>query len=287
MTATRTKTGVFTDDSGKPSSQKKIQDNDYYQNLSYTVKSPITWDKMVDPVNKLVHPVGMKNFADTEVLSATVIGVGVTQSLSPVLDFISLRRVDTISNFDLVQDYNPGSNFSRFIIFKSKKLSDYINCVTNRVLQIDDISENFSSAELNRQPYVDVAEYSITDFYSKFLVQISDEKKLSTQLSEVILLNNYSDTYTTNKIDVVSQGTKLGDFVGSLGAVGDPILRFTPVNPNDYSYNKNVSFKIYDEEEDDNMEEYRKHSRKEKKYGNDICEEQQEQYNNNNYIIQY
>ena len=235
------------DNTGRLSDDLQVlPDNDYYQNLSYTVKSPITWDKMVDPVNKLVHPVGMKNFADTEVLSATVIGVGVTQSLSPVLDFISLRRVDTISNFDLVQDYNPGSNFSRFIIFKSKKLSDYINCVTNRVLQIDDISENFSSAELNRQPYVDVAEYSITDFYSKFLVQISDEKKLSTQLSEVILLNNYSDTYTTNKIDVVSQGTKLGDFVGSLGAVGDPILRFTPVNPNDYSYNIKVYRESFD-----------------------------------------
>ena len=58
-----------------------LPDNDYYQNLSYTVKSPVTWDKMVDPINKLVHPVGMKNFADTEVLSKTQVAIGVTQSL--------------------------------------------------------------------------------------------------------------------------------------------------------------------------------------------------------------
>ena len=222
-----------------------LPDNDYFQNLSYTVKSPVTWEKMVDPVNKLVHPVGMKNFADTEVLSKTQVAIGVTQSLSPVLDFISLRRVDTISNFDLVADYNPGSDFSRFITFKSKKLSGYINCVTNRVLQIDDISNNFSSSEMNRLKYVDVDQYSITDFYSKYIVQVTDEEKQSSQVSEVIVLNNYTDTYTTNKIDVFTD-VKLGDFGGNLGEVGDPVLRFTPVNPNDYSYNIKVYRESFD-----------------------------------------
>ena len=32
-----------------------IPDNDYYQNLSYTIKSPIEWRELRTPVNSLVH----------------------------------------------------------------------------------------------------------------------------------------------------------------------------------------------------------------------------------------
>ena len=33
-----------------------------------TQKSPVDWDKFVNPVNRLVHPSGLKNFADTSIL---------------------------------------------------------------------------------------------------------------------------------------------------------------------------------------------------------------------------
>ena len=226
-----------------------IPDNNYYQNLSYTVKSPVTWATMKDSVNKLVHPTGMKNFADTEVISKSKVGVGVSQSLSPVLDFISYRRVDTINNYDLVFDYNPtggglggAGGSSRFISFKSKRLSDYINCQTNRVLQIDDISPLFSSAEQNKQTWVDVAEYPITDFYSKFLVQVSDTNKISSQLSEVVVLNDYTNTFTNSKLQLYTD-KELGKFSTLFGDVGDPVLRFTPDDPNNYSYD----IKVYNE----------------------------------------
>ena len=42
------------DDTGKLSEDYQvIPDNDYYQNLSYSVKSPIEWDKFVSPVNSI------------------------------------------------------------------------------------------------------------------------------------------------------------------------------------------------------------------------------------------
>jgi len=219
-----------------------IPDNDYYQNLSYTIKSPIEFVKMIDKVNNLVHPSGMKNFADTEIVSTSSVSIGSSISLLPVLDFISERRVDTISNFDLVLDYDPSSNSSRFITFKNKKLSDYIECRTNRVLQIDDISGRFSSSEFNKNIFTDTVEYPITDFYSKFLIQIIDEDKQSSQLSELVVLNNFDNTYTLNKVDLFTD-QKLGDFSGEFGDVGDPVLRFTPANPNDFNYN----LKIYRE----------------------------------------
>ena len=42
-----------------------IPDNDYYQNLSYSIKSPIVFDNWINPVNSILHSPGLKNFADT------------------------------------------------------------------------------------------------------------------------------------------------------------------------------------------------------------------------------
>ena len=219
-----------------------IPNNDYYQNLSYTIKSPIEYEKMIDKVNNLVHPSGLKNFADTEIISKSNVSIASSISLLPVLDFIAERRVDTINNFDLVADYDPTTSSSRYITFKNKKLSDYVECRSNRVLQIDDISGSFSSSEFNKNTFTDTIEYPITDFYSKFLIQVMDEDKQSTQLSELVVLNNYDNTYTFNKSDLFTD-QKLGDFSGTFGDVGDPTLRFTPTNPNDFNYN----LKIYRE----------------------------------------
>ena len=46
-----------------------IADNDYYQNLSYAIQSPQTFEEIIDPVNRLVHTSGLKNFADTGITS--------------------------------------------------------------------------------------------------------------------------------------------------------------------------------------------------------------------------
>jgi len=217
-----------------------LPDNDYYQNLSYTIKSVKTFNQTKDFVNKHVHPIGMKNFSDTEVIGKASVAIGVSDSfVSPVIDLVSDLRVDTIPSYDLVQDYEATSDSSRFIIFKNKRLADFIECRTNRVLQIDDISGRFSSAEFNKDNIVEAVEYPITDFYSKFIVQVTDENKQSTQLSEIIILNDYDNTYTFNKLDLFTDN-KLGEFSGDFAASGDPTLVFDPSNPNDFNYNLKV-----------------------------------------------
>ena len=175
-----------------------IPNNDYYQNLSYTIKSPQTWQTIRDFVNKMVHPTGMKNFADTEFLSKAEVSRAVISDafVSPVLDFISERRVDTINAFDLVLDYDPTADSSRFILFKNKRLTDYVECRSNRVLQIDDISGQFSSSEFNKDTFTAAIEYPITNFYGKFLVQVIDDNKTSSQLSEIVVLNDFNNTYS-------------------------------------------------------------------------------------------
>ncbi len=87
-----------------------IPDNDYYQNLSYTVKSTKTWEEIVSPVNSLLHTSGLKNFSDTEFIEISKAGplAGVSTArdsdITIISDFISETRVDTINNFDLVID---------------------------------------------------------------------------------------------------------------------------------------------------------------------------------------
>ena len=40
-----------------------LPDNDYYQNLSYSVKSPIQYKDSIDVINRLVHTTGLKNLS--------------------------------------------------------------------------------------------------------------------------------------------------------------------------------------------------------------------------------
>ena len=46
-----------------------VPDNDYYQRLAYSIKSPVKYEDLIGPVNRLAHISGTKNFADFEVKS--------------------------------------------------------------------------------------------------------------------------------------------------------------------------------------------------------------------------
>ena len=101
----------WSDDVGKLNEDHQvISDNDYYQNLSYTIKSPITFDTLITPVNNLVHTSGLKNFADTEVISNVPVGIGSSSITTKVYDIFDEKRVDTINNYDLVKDLNKLHN---------------------------------------------------------------------------------------------------------------------------------------------------------------------------------
>ena len=120
-----------------------LPDNDYYQNLSYTIKSSQTYDKLSSTVNGLLHPTGLKNFSDTGITSESKVsrvGIGSTldSTSTATLDIVSEKRVDTLNFFDLgididtlPDDINPTK--SKFIKFNNKKLSDFINCISNLI----------------------------------------------------------------------------------------------------------------------------------------------------------
>ena len=80
-----------------------LPDNDYYQNLSYSVKSPIQYQDSIDVINRLVHTTGLKNFVDVGIATLTKVGVAVTTVKSLIFtDIIDESRVDTIFGLSLI-----------------------------------------------------------------------------------------------------------------------------------------------------------------------------------------
>ena len=192
-------------------SNQFLPDNDYYQNMSYAIESDKTFDEIITYVNDIVHPAGMKNFANTQILSIGDAG-GTIQPADDaggfVLDFINEPlRVDAIYNFDLSRDVNANNNVSKFLELKSTRLADYILNKTNRVLIHDDISSNFVSNESNDlSDDRTIAGVVAGRNFSRYLIQTTHfaENPLNNQyqLNEVILVAIEGDTYLLQKSHV-------------------------------------------------------------------------------------
>ena len=73
-----------------------LPDNDYYQNLSYSIKSPIGFDDFVNPVNRLVHTSGLKNFADTGITTSIGVGKTTNENISVVVRDLIDERLSLI-----------------------------------------------------------------------------------------------------------------------------------------------------------------------------------------------
>jgi len=205
-------------------------DNNYYQNLSYTVKSSIEYDKFIDPVNRLLHPTGLKNFADTTIESIVDGSVSYASTTNDVviLDISEEKRVDTINNFDFVVDYDTRPNKSKYLTLKNKKLTDYTKCRTNRVLMIDDISPRFSSKGY-QDLFTDIC--TINDNFEKYLVQIINPDTFETQLTELVILSTEDSVITLEKGSLYSN--KLGDLQAEIDTFDKKTLRFNPIDQYD------------------------------------------------------
>jgi hypothetical protein len=223
-----------------------IPDNDYYQNLSYTVKSPITYQELRTPVNSLVHTSGLKNFADTGITSTTNFGaINSENATSIIYDIIEENRVDTIYDFDLVKDIDVVGTSSKFLKLKNKKLTDYIECRSNVVLKIDDINRQFSNADGNPSEFLNLLQLNSGVSYGNILVRVSSLDNTEIQLTELVLLNDGSNLFLAEKSTIVNTGVGLthisGEPIGEFILIEDDAddntyLRFIPNDPFNIDY---------------------------------------------------
>ena len=233
-----------------------VADNDYYQNLSYSIKSPLTYKKTTEVVKGILHTSGTKDFADTGITSEAPAGVGsrtngdligdngVDDETSIFRDIIDEVRVDTIYDFDLTRDIDVTDDVSKFIEFKNKRLTDYIDCRTNRVLTIDDISSKFSNVDGDPSQFVTLFDFNSGRSYYNIIARINNTAGNEVQLTEIVVLNSGGDFFILDKATVVNNGDdflhndgeEIGEFSISTDAFNTSSLRFTPNEPLNTDY---------------------------------------------------
>jgi hypothetical protein len=130
---------------------QRLQDSFYYQNFSYAIKSKTPYSIWQDPVNALSHTAGFKNFSDLDVTSPAnimnIIPARVSIAASEVGPLIEIDNVSSLYTkyaFDLGGEETISDSLSRYITLKSKKLISFSECVTNKVLTLDDVSPQFT-----------------------------------------------------------------------------------------------------------------------------------------------
>ena len=220
-----------------------LPDNDYYQTLSYSVRSPLTWDEVRTPINNLVHVSGMKNFADTEIISDNDSISGITSAntdLDIFLDLISEQRIDTIHNFDNARDIDVVNGISKILEFEKSVFIPYTEAITNSVLKIDDISPEFSQFESEPLPYRDLFEISPVRDYRNYTFKLTSIDGTQLQLTRLSILSNPNEeSFSLEQESLANVGTGIthidGELYGEFSLVTtefeETFLRFTPKDP--------------------------------------------------------
>ena len=146
-------------------SLQKISDNNYYQNFSYAIRGEVPYSDWKEPVHSVIHPSGYREFSDLEVISQAGKPVGMkTTTNNEVTLIVKIDNevsLHTRDNFAIAYDETQlNQSYAERISFgaiepwnvagvgltaiKGIDLVPYILNNTNKVIEIDDISEKFT-----------------------------------------------------------------------------------------------------------------------------------------------
>lgn len=183
---------------------QRLSDNFYYQRFSYAIKSQLSYDKWKEPVKSLIHPSGFKEFSDLDIVSipSSNIKVGISSndlSLNVLMD--NVQSLYTKNNFTLVTEdddnlFEDGSierinigaeegniaGVGTFGPIFGIPLKEYILNKTNKVLLMNDISDQFDGS--------------------------NDYISIGTTTATFNSLNQYY-------IGISTENLKLGDYIGN------------------------------------------------------------------------
>lgn len=224
---------------------QKLPDNDYYQNFSYSLKSTkdiVKWDPAV---SDLAHVLGSKKFSDLVVESPSEQYQITSNNTSVVnISINSYIDVNTIHDFDLVLEDVDDHNdlYSEILSFRSQKLSDYLLCLNNRVLEIDDLSLNFESDLIIQKVIVDtLTTTTITEsgsMISKYISFIESTTSIYTDFELPSLCEIFLSRRNGTNINLVTysyyEDIPLGVYIGEVNPSNSTeiLLEFIPYNTN-------------------------------------------------------
>ena len=133
-----------------------------------------------------------------DIIDYTILNKPLQQLLQSLQSFLKLHN--DINNFDNVVDYDTRTNpeQSKFLKIQNKKLTDYTECRTNRVLIHDDISNRFSSRGFE-DPFVEIEEIDAIDTHVRYTIQVVDPDTLYSQITELVLQTSTLDSILFEK----------------------------------------------------------------------------------------
>lgn len=244
-------------DTGKLSDiTQRIQDSDYYQQFSYSLKSKIGISSWSEPVDSLAHIAGFKKHADM-LINSSVVGLGTTSQITIAGDGGAAQAVVLIESEDKLSCFKafdtgfeqPDSTntASDKVVFTSTRFGSTIISNTNRVLEIDDISPQFyNDPDVNRAVIIDVfpGTASGVDPVSgvKYHAQVVLDESLgltfnTTQFCEFIVFSDGTSSFI-NQYSDLSDSFDLGEFIAEMSG-NDVIVKFQPFN---FTFTYDVTF---------------------------------------------
>ena len=223
--------------------QQRVQDNDYYQNFSYSLKSKVSYDNWNDVVSSLNHTLGYKKFSDYQLESSMgnsmVVGITTDVTYTDVVnDIVGEVDLNCVTDFDLVKENSltiPSGTLSDEIIFSSRILTDYEESFGNRVLSIDDMSGSFNSNPRST-PFSVVERFNLSEHRAqKYITYVKDKRFYSErQLMIVDLIHDGSFGYI-QQYGRIESVYDMGSFDFSiLGSEGQLLFYPNKSKVNDY-----------------------------------------------------
>ena len=203
---------------------QRVQDSDYYQNFSYSINSEIPIDQWNDVVGTLNHTSGFKKFSDCQVESTipdysnNSLNIDLpleSSSIDVIVDLIGYADINCVYDFDLVRENNillGGEKFSNEVTFKNRVLTDYFESVGNRVLLIDDVSNEFNSNPRSTK-FSAVYRFPINEARSqKYLTFIKDKRYGNERQASLLTLVHDNALSYTNEYGRVETDYDQGSF---------------------------------------------------------------------------
>lgn len=164
--------GYYLDESGFLSDRKRLQDNDYYQDFSYVIKTSNSIDQYRDVVLNLLHPSGFKMFGEVNIIELIRLMIR-----DCYLDFTFKSRdiifVETINHLynrtGFVDDWKCkfGSKTYKTGNFANLVVGDVINRPNNR-LNIHDSSITIHLGEYVVDGYMEEPHEYVTNILTEY-----------------------------------------------------------------------------------------------------------------------
>jgi len=223
---------------------QRIQDNFYYQNFSYSLKSKVPYDTWENAVGSLNHTAGFKKFSDYQLESFGYSGIStdVVSIVDATVDLYGTANLNCVYDFDLARENVlniESKTFSDEILFSSRILKNHFESFGNRVLSIDNISDKFN----NNQRFTNFLiahRFLLSDIRAqKYITYVKDRQYPShRQLMLFTLLHDGNVGYL-NQYGRVETRYDLGSFDFDIDT-DEGLILFYPADYKSNNYNVTV-----------------------------------------------